>query len=220
MSDDDDLRLLMRSPALTLEPPAGLPDVVRRRARRHRRRVRTTSSLVLGVLVGLGILLGPGAVDSARSLKSSPDQTAGKQVDRRAPQATTEVVTMRTINGAQLLTWFEGTDWCTATTRVTRQKTCLGAVDPEHQGFSWIVPSRSPSVTVDDQHVVAGITPRNADRVIVHMKDGREFEAAIVDGRGFPLPVWSALLVDDTQGPVEYYAAYDQTGREIARKRA
>ena len=126
MSTDDDVRLLLRSPALALDPPAGLPDVVRRRARRHRQRVRLVGGCAAIVVVGLGLLVGPAVVDSARSLQNRPDQSAGKTHDPRAPDATSDVVTMRTINGASLLTWFEGSDWCTKTTRVTRQRTCLG----------------------------------------------------------------------------------------------
>jgi hypothetical protein len=52
------------------------------------------------------------------------------------------------------------------------------------------------------------------------MSDGREFESDFADGARFPVKVWSALLVDDAQTPVQYYAAFDSTGTEIARKPA
>lgn len=217
---DDDLELLMRSPALTLEPPASLAGTVRRHARRRRLQLRAISSVVAVTTAAAGLLLGPGIVDSARRIGDRPDQSAGRQTDPRFPAATTDVVTLQTINGASVLTWFQGADWCTATTRVNRQQTCLGPVNPDHQGFSWVVPARSPSVTVDDQHVVAGIVPPGASRVLVHMTDGREFQATVVDGARFPRPVWAALLIEDPPGIVDYYAAFDPAGREIARKKA
>ncbi len=214
---DDDLRLLLRSPALTLEPPETLAADVRRGARRQRLRARAGAGALAGALVAIGVLAGPDLAGSVDGLRNHPNQSAGVRPDPRAPAATTEVVTLQTINGAQVLTWFEGADWCTATTRITRQKTCLGAVDPQHRGFSWLVPSRSPSVTVDNEHVVAGIVPPGASRVGVHMSDGREFEGEIVVGSRFPVPVWSTR-VDDSHGRVAYYVAYDLAGREIARK--
>jgi hypothetical protein len=219
-TDDSDLRSLLQSPALSLEPPVDLSSDVRRQAGRLRTRRRATAGGVLAVVVLAGFVLGPALSSSVESLRNRTDQSAGFQPDKRFPAATTEVVTLRQINGAQVVTWFEGADWCTATTRVTRQKTCLGAVDPQHQGFSWVVPARSPSVTVDDQHVVAGIAPPGANRVIVHFDEGRFFEATIVDGGGFPVPVWSALLFDDGHGRIDYYAAFDSGGKEIARKKA
>jgi hypothetical protein len=219
METDDDLRVLLRSPALTLEPPTALSDVVRRKARRHRLRTRAAGLCTVLVLAAGGALVGPGLIDSVNGLRTERDRPAEIHRDPRFPAATTDVVTLRRINGAEILTWFEGADWCTATTRVTRQKTCLGAVDPQHRGFSWVVPARTASVTVDDQHLVAGILPPDATRVVVHMIDGREFQGDIVDGTQFPTRVWSTI-VDDSTYRVEYYAAYDSTGAEIARKKA
>lgn len=219
MSDDAELRLLLRSPALTLEPPSDLPAAVRSRARRHRLRARAGGGLALVTAVAGGLLLGPSVADSVDGLRNRPGQSAGAKPDPRAPDATSEVVTLQTVNGAQVLTWFEGADWCTGTTRVTRQRTCLGPVDPNRPGFSRILPSGSPSLTVDDQHVVAGVLPPEASRVLVHMKDGREYTAQVYAGRRFVLPVWW-VLVDDSTQPVEYYAALDQTGKEIYRKPA
>jgi hypothetical protein len=220
VTDDNDLRTLLQSPALSLEPPVSLASDVRRSARRFRLHQRVAAGGVAAALVVGGLVLGPALSDSVESLRNRSEQSAGFQPDKRFPAATTEVVTLRQINGAEVVTWFEGADWCTATTRVTRQKTCLGAVDPQHQGFSWVVPARSPSVTVDDQHVVAGIVPPGAVRVIVHFDEGRYFEGTLVEGDGFPVQVWSALLQDDGHGRIDYYAAFDATGREIARKAA
>jgi hypothetical protein len=217
---DDDLRLLLHSPALTLDPPTGLTDVVRRNARRHRLRSRALSGTAAAALVVVGVLLAPTVRGSLDNLRTNADRAGALKPDARAPHATTEVVTMRTLNGAEVLTWFEGSNWCTTSTRHTRQVTCLGPTDPQHQGFSWIAPARSASVTVDDQHVVAGIVPPGATRVVVHMSDGREFEGDFVDGARFPVKVWSALLVDDAHATVQYYAAFNSTGMQIAQRPA
>ena len=216
---DEDLRVLLRSPALTLEPRATLPDDVRRRARSHRVRVRTGGAIITAALVSTAVLLGPGLASSFDSLRNGAKQADSFKPDPRFPQATSPVLTMRQINGANLLTWFEGASWCTVTTRVTSQKTCVGPVSADHRGFSWVLPARSPSLTVDNQHVVAGIVPPDASHVVVHMKDGREFDGEFVDDSRFPRPVWSALI-DDSHGTVAYYVALDPTGTEIARKPA
>lgn len=220
LTDDSDLRALLQSPDLALEPSQSLSSDVRRSARRLRLRHRITAGTVAAVVVLGGLVLGPALSSTIEELRNRSEQTAGLHPDPRFPAATTEVVTLRTINGAEILTWFEGTEWCTATTRVLRQRTCLGGVNPEHKGFSLVVAARSPSVTVDDQHVVAGIAPPGANRVIVHFDEGRFFEATIAEGRGFPVPVWSALLFDDGHGRIDYYAAFDDQGKEIARKNA
>ena len=220
LTDDGELRTLLHSSALSLEPSPSLSEDVRRSARRLRLRHRLEAGAIAALVVVGGLVLGPAISGGVESLINRPTQTAGLHPDPRFPAATTEIVTLQQINGAQILTWFEGGEWCTATTRVTRAKTCLGPVDPEHQGFSWVVPARSPSVTVDDQHVVAGILPPGAVRVIVHFDEGRSFEANVFEGSRFPRPVWAALLFDDTHGRIDYYAAFDSNGKEIYRKNA
>jgi hypothetical protein len=217
--DDSDLRLLLRSPALTLEPPSTLPDVVRRKARRHRLRTRALGVTTAAVLIAGGVLIAPGVRTSLENLRNDSTRASAVKPDPRFPAATTEVVTLEHINGAEVLTWFQGSDWCTATTRVKHQETCLGPVNPDHQGFSWIAPARSASVTVDSEHVVAGLVPPGASRVVVHMKDGREYDAPIVAGARFNQPVWS-IRVDDSTSPVDYYVAFGHLGQEIARKPA
>ena len=215
--NDDDLRQLMRSPALTLEPPPTLPADVRHQARRHRVRTRVGGALGATALVAAAVLVGPAIVDSVDSLRTRPVPADGFTPPPGFPAATSEVVTLQTLNGAHVLTWFEGSDWCTKTTRITRTRTCLGAVDPRHQGFSWLLPAGSPSLTVDNTHVVAGIAPPGAARVVVHLSNGQDVEAPFVDGVRFPTPVWSTV-VDDRHATVAYYVAYDDAGREIARK--
>lgn len=207
----------IRSPAL--EPAGSLPTDVRRGARQQRRRARGLSAAVAAAVVAAGLLAGPGLVHVAQHLRHRSDATAAV-ADPRFPAATSDVLTLLSINGATILSWYEGDYWCTATTHAIHRTTCLGPVDPEHHGFSWVVPAHTPTVSIGDQHAVAGIAPPGASRVIVHMRDGREFESTLAEGRGYLRPVWSALLVDDTHGPVGYYAAFDQLGREIARKAA
>jgi hypothetical protein len=216
---EDDLRVLLRSPALTLEPAPSLPEAVRRQARRQRRRNRAVSAGAAVVVVAGGLVVAPSLRDSIESLRNDRDQSADRlKADPRAPHATTDVLTLRIVNNAEILTWFEGSQWCTKTTRVTSQQTCLGRVDPAHEGFSWVVPVRSPSVTVDDQYFVAGVAPPGATRIVVHMSDGREFDTEIVSGAGFPTPVWSSARIDLSAGQVASYIAYDGGGKEIARK--
>jgi hypothetical protein len=219
-TDDSDLRVLLQSPELSLDPPPGLPEGVRRSARRLRRRRRLEAAAVVALVVVGGLVLGPAISGGVESLRNRPNQSAGFERDPRFPAATSEIVTLKQINNAQVLTWFEGADWCTVTTRVTRARTCLGPVEAAHQGFSFVVPAGSPSVTVDDQHVVAGILPPGASRVIVHFDEGRSFDASVFESPRFRRPVWAALLLDDKHGRIDYYAAFDSTGKEIARKRA
>ncbi|MBK5306334.1 MAG: hypothetical protein JJD92_06565 [Frankiaceae bacterium] len=219
MSIDDDLRVLLRSPALALEPPSGLSADVRRRARRHRARTRVAAGGTTAALVVVGVLVLPSVRTAVDDLREGRNQPAGIRTDPRFPAATTDVVTLQRINGAEILTWFEGSRWCTVTSRVTQKESCVGPVDSAHRGFSWVQAAGSPSLTVDDQHVVAGIVPPDASRVIVHMRDGREFEAVIATGNRFPAPVWSTL-VDDSTGVVSHYAAFDRLGKEIARRNA
>jgi hypothetical protein len=60
---------------------------------------------------------------------------------------------------------------------------------------------------------------REVAKVVVHMKDGRDDTAAIVDGAGFRRSVWSAIVQDELS-PVRYYAGYDASGAEVARQAA
>jgi hypothetical protein len=216
---EEDLRVLLSSPALSLEPPRALADDVRRKARQHRLRTRIGGGVGAVVIVTVGVLVAPAIRGSIDDLRSNSTTASDSKPDPRAPHATSEVVTMRVVNRAELLTWFEGRQWCTRSTRLTQQSTCFGPVDPAHTGFSWVVPARTPSVTVDDQYYVAGIAPPGAARIVVQMSDGREFEADIVDGRNFPAPVWSTQ-VNLSYGSVARYVAYDSSGVDIAHKPA
>jgi hypothetical protein len=216
---EDALRVLLRSPALALEPPTTLPDAVRRRAGRHRLRTRAAGVSGVALLAVTAALLAPSLHLFREGLPDGDTQPAEFKPDPRFPAATTDVVTMQRINGAEVLTWFEGARWCTATTRQTTKDSCLGPANPQHKGFGWVMAAGSASLTVDDAHVVAGLVPPGASRVVVHMRDGRDYRASVVDSARFVVPVWS-VRVDDRRSPVAYYVAFDSTGREIARQPA
>ena len=215
-TDDEDLRTLLHSPALTLQPAPGLADTVRGRARRVTRRRRAAGALASVVLVAGGVAFGPTVADGLDDLRNREDETPGFARDPRFPDATSDVVVMKTIRGAQLLTWYEGNEWCTVTTRVTQARTCVKPVDPDAAGIPRYLGAGSPSLTVDDREVIAGVVGTGVSRVRVHLVDGRAYEGDIVEGRGFVRPVWCAVVAGPSS-PVAYIAGYDQLGREVAR---
>ena len=215
-TDDDDLRVLLRSPALALEPAPRLADAVRGQARRTTRRKRLgTAAASLGV-VAAAVTFGPAVADGFDALRNRDVQEAGPPRDPRFPAATSAVVTMRTLNGAQVVTWYERSSWCTAASRVSRSRTCVGPIDADATGIPKFLTAGAPSLTVDDRRVVAGVLGTDVNRVKVHLEDGREFAADVVEGDGFVRPVWSALLAGHAV-PVEWVAGFDEQGREIVR---
>jgi hypothetical protein len=215
-TDEEDLRLLLHSPALTLQPEPGLADTVRGRARRVTRRRRLTGALATVALVAGGLAFGPAVADGLDGLRNRESDSPGFARDARFPNATSDVVVMKTLRGAQLLTWYERSQWCTVTTRVTRKSTCVGPVSATATGIPSFLGAGSPSLTVDNREVIAGVVGTGVARVKVHLVDGRVYEGDIVEGRGFVRPVWCAV-VEGPASPVTFIAAYDQTGREIAR---
>jgi hypothetical protein len=216
-TNEDDVRLLLHSPALALEPSSGLADSVRVRARgvRHRRRA---ASLALSVVVVAGaIVVGPSLAAGIEDLvTSSPNQSAGRQPDPRFPAATSEVLTLRTINGAQVVTWWEKSQWCTAVSRITSGRFCVGPVNPQGQAIPRYLNAGGPSLTVDRRSLVAGVARRDVKEVTVHLVDGRVLEGKLEDGDGFLLPVWSALI-GDPAAHVAYILAYGEQGQELAK---
>jgi hypothetical protein len=216
-TDEDDLRLLLHSPALTLQPTPGLADTVRARARRVTRRRRLTGAVASVALVAGGLAFGPAVADGIDGLRTrEADSSPGFARDSRFPDATSDVVVMKTLRGAQLLTWYEGSEWCTVTTRVTQARTCVKPIDPNATGIPRYLGAGSPSLTVDDREVIAGVVGSGVSRVKVHLVDGRVYEGDIVEGRGFVRPVWCAV-VEGPSSPVAYIAGYDQLGREVTR---
>jgi hypothetical protein len=99
---------------------------------------------------------------------------------------------------------------------VTRAKTCAGPIAAAARGLPKHLNPGDSSLTVDGLPVVAGVAGVDVARVTVHMKDGRDFDTDLVNGRGFVRPVWSAWLRGDP-GTVAYYVGYDHLGHEVAR---
>ena len=215
-TDEDDLRLLLHSPALGLEPEPGLADRVRGRARRVRRRRALVSTATAVALLAVGALLAPSVAGGIDGLRNRADQQAGPKRDPHYPDATSDVVTMRLLNGAKIVTWFEGSQWCTRTSRVTSTKLCLGPIKADARGLPKHLNPGTASLDVDGLPVVAGIAGVDVTQVTAHMKDGRDFDTDVVQGKGFVRPVWSAWLRGDP-GTVAYYVGYDALGHEVAR---
>jgi len=218
-TDEDDLRVLLHSPALALEPEAGLADRVRGRAKHVRRRRAVVSTAAVVAVLAAGALLAPSVADGIDGLRNRADQQAGPARDPHYPDATSDVVTMRLLNGAKIVTWYEGSQWCTRTSRVTSAKFCVGPIKAEARGLPRHLNPGTPSLDVDALPVVAGIAGTDVSQVKVHMKDGREFDTDLVQGKGFVRPVWSAWLRGDP-GTVAYYVGYDALGHEVARVQA
>jgi hypothetical protein len=205
--NEPDVSLLLRSPSLALEPPADLVAGVRRRARRVRRRQQAAgAALVLAAVAAGGSVL-PGLLD--RGTASSP---AGREVDPRAPDATSEVVELRLLNGASVITWWEGRVWCTDVRRVTTQRRCVGPVS-EGPGLTRV----DTTLTVDDRVVAAGTVGADVASVEVEQASGSPLAAELVDGEGsFRQRVWSVELPKGAE--VTGYVAYDAGGSEVARR--
>ena len=217
MSTDEDLRLLLRSPALDLEPPPGLADAVRAQARRSRRTRRGAAALAAVAVVGLGVAVTPAVTTAIEDLQERADQEPAFQEDEAFPDATSDVVTMRTVAGAQVVTWYEGDRWCTAASRETTERTCQGPVRETDPGLPRYLDPSAPSMQVQRWSMAAGVMGNDVRRVRLHLVDGREFESEPHEGRGFVLPVWSALITGPI-GEVAYVAGYDALGREVTRR--
>src|SRR3954447_3560177 len=113
----EDLRLLLQSPELALEPPRTLADDVRRQAHRRRVRTRVGGAATALVLVAVGVVAAPHITGSIDDLRTRSTNASAPKIDPRAPHATSDVLTLRIVNKAEILTWFEGSQWCTKTTR-------------------------------------------------------------------------------------------------------
>lgn len=198
---------LLRSPALALEPPPGLADGVRRRAGRIRRRRRVAgAALVVAAVVSGGAVL-PGLLS-----RDAGSDLAGMRGDPRAPLATSEVVELRLLNGASLITWWEGRLWCTGVYRVTTDRGCAGPVS-DRGGLT----SLRPALVVDDRVSAAGTAGPDVARVTVELASGAPLVAELVDGEGsFRQRVWSVEL--PRRAEVTAYVAYDAAGVEVDRR--
>lgn len=211
MIPEDELRLLLRAPQLSLEPAPGLPDRVRRRARVLRRRQRAAGgTLVVAALLTAG-LAGPSLVARLRA----PDQAvvAGRPVpDPRFPDATTEVVTLAP---AGIFTYFRGVQWCTVARRLSDSSTC----SPSGAGptLSSVREPGTTSLSIDRIRLAAGLAGAGVAKVELTLSDGSHLLAVLTDGHGsFPQPVWSASVPPGRA--VKRYIAYDANGLVLASR--
>lgn len=205
--NDPDVSLLLRSPALALEPPADLVEGVRRRARRVRRRQQAAGAALVVAAVAVGGALLPPLLD--RGTGADP---AGTGVDPRAPDASSAVVELRLLHGASLITWWEGRLWCTNVLRVTTDRSCVGPVS-DGPGLTRV----KPALTVDDRVVAAGTVGADVAQVRVELVAGTPLVAELVDGGGtFRQRVWSVEL--PKRAEVSAFVAYDAAGAEVARR--
>ena len=215
--DDRDLRLLLRSPALDLEPPPGLADAARAGARRARRLRRSAAALATVAVVGLGVAVAPAASTWLEELQGRSDDAPTFTQDKAFPDATSDIVTMRTVGGAQVVTWYEGDRWCTAPSRAGGERACAGPVRATDLGLPRYLDPDAPSMRISRWSMASGLAGSDVARVRLHMVDGREFESEVHEGRGFVLRAWSALITGPV-GDVAYVAGYDALGREVARR--
>ena len=213
MSPEDELRLLLRAPQLSVDPTPGLPDRVRRRARvLHRRRRAAGGTLVVAALLTAG-LAGPSLV----ARLGAPDQAtvAGQPVpDPRFPDATTEVVTLAP---AGIFTYFRGVQWCTVARRLSDSSTCSPPAAAGTAALPSVRAAGTNSLSIDRIRLAAGLAGAGVAKVELLLSDGSHLVADLTDGHGsFPQPVWSAPVPPTRT--VARYTAYDASGRVLGSR--
>jgi hypothetical protein len=192
----EELSALLRSPALSLEPPPDLLEGVRRGARRTRRGQRAAVAALSGTAVLVAALAVPALLD-ARGGPPSTDvaDTLPSELAARIDGETTSVELLESLNGGRVVTYFQGTRWCTAAMRTVVNDGCRGYVGAGTLGpFALLLPSGHETLSVDRDSVVAGVLGTGVERVTVELSDGTTEPASAVSGRGFPRPVWWAAV--------------------------
>lgn len=212
---DDELTTLLRSPALSLEPPADLVGDVRGAARRVRRRrtagvAALSAAAVLSVATLAPALLGGAGEDGPdRAVGTAPDELAA-----RFPQATSSVQLLEKLNGGDVVTFYSGTRWCTGSARTLVNDGCRGYVgEGDVAPFALFLPPGDATLRVDAASVTAGVLGTGVARVEVELEDGTVLPASAVAGEGFPRPVWWAAVPPG--GVVRTYTAYDADGAVV-----
>lgn len=182
------LGTMLQSPALALEPPVDLAASVRTRAGRVRRRRRAAAlaSVVLAVV---------GVATATSTLRGGSDgltvASPAQQLARQFPDATTPFVALTDLNGGTILTWFQGPQWCTASVRTGPPNvTCAGSLPAVVRPFAYVRGRSTESLTVDEDHVVAGLLGDGVAEVDVERADGTRSAATTVRGERFGRPVW------------------------------
>lgn len=208
-----DLSDRLRAPALALEPDAGLADAVRRRAGRVRRRRRVAGS-ALGVAAVVGVAgLVPGLLGPSRgSDLATADRSYG------VTDATSEVVLLERVNGADVVAWFEDDVPCAAAIRVKRSFECAPAVSPRSvDAFPALFDQGTSALRVDDRQLVGGLVQEGVPVVRVELAQGRPVPARTRRGDGFPFPVFFAEL--PRGAVVTAVVAVGGDGSELGRRR-
>ena len=195
---DDELTALLRSPSFELEPPGDLLEGVRRDARRVRRRHAVGTALASVAVLVAGAVVAPGLVGVLRGPDSAPAQVA-LAPDSRFPEASSTVYRLASLHGGEVLTFFEGRSWCTASVRLDRAKACSRTVGYDLAPFAFLVPRGSESLTVDGDGLVAGLLGKGVERVDVHLSDGTVRTAEQAQPRGFVRPVWWLSVPPSTE---------------------
>lgn len=160
-----DLTALMRSPSLALDPSPVLGDVVRRRARRVRRRRQALAGAAAVVLLAGGASLVPRGSEGAPLATAPPDHG----ID----DADSGVLRLTTINGADVVAYFEDGEPCVASVRVKRDIDCEPAVSPQSRAvFPALFAPDNDALRVDGRQLVAGLVQSGTLLVRVDLDEG------------------------------------------------
>ncbi len=206
---ESDLRALLASPTLDLEPPTDLVEGVRLGARRVRRR-RAVGAAALAVAALAGV-----ASVAPRIGGPTPGQVA-LAPDSRFPDATTPIAVLERLNGGEVLTFFQGARWCTASSRADTSTTCSRNVGAVVQPFAFLSGQGTDSLSVDADGLVAGLLGDGIASVEVEFADGMTVSAHSVQPTGFARAVW--WLRVPAAGVVTGYTAVDVSGQVVARR--
>ena len=214
MSPEDELRLLLRAPQLSLDPTPGLPDRVRRRARVTRRRRRAAGGTLVVAALLTAAIAGPTLV--ARVRAPDPAAVAARTIpDPRFPDATTEVVTLAP---AGIFAYFRGQQWCTVARRLSDSSSCSPLPAAGKPALTSVRGPGTDSLSIDRIRLAAGLAGQGVAKVELLLSDGSHLVADLTDGHGtFPRPVWSASV--PASRTVERYTAYDVAGLVLATRR-
>lgn len=208
---EDELSSLLRSPALSLDPPPALVAAVRSGARRVRRRRAGRIAALSAVAAAGAALVGPGLLDRA---DDRPDVASG-DLARLFPDATSEVVPLVDLAGGTVYTYFRGGQWCTVSKRTgPANTTCAGSLPPSGvRPFAFLRGPGTESLTVDRDYVVAGLLGDGVARVEVELADGRVLTASTARAAGFPREVWWQDLAPADR--VTGFTARDAAGEAV-----
>lgn len=212
--NDDELAALLRSPALSLAPPPDLIAGVQRGARRVRRRRAAGTALLSLVLLAGAVTVGPQLIRNLTGGPGDGEQFARLAADSRFPAATTPVLLLAQLHGGEVLTWFEGNHWCTASARADLNRACSRNIGAQVPPFAFLRGPRTESLTVDDDFLVAGVLGSQVVAVQVRLSDGSTARARTAQPLNFPRPVWWLAVPQGVT--VQGYTALDAADKPVA----